>query len=149
MLEISEQRMSLPLHRAPRAAVSSLAVVRLRSLNSRTFGQPFAILLESRRSKIRGKASLQTRPFAAAQSNSFRMKLLYKSQNNFRSDNRPGRIVSQETLLESADSAENRSQKPAKNKSLRITSLYKRKNNCPGITLLQKNVGGGGPGRTS
>ena len=96
------------------------------------------------RSKIRGGTSLETHRFAAAQSNSFRMTLLYKSQNNFRRDRRPGRIVSGETLLESAHSAENRFQKPAKNKSLRITSLYKRKNNCPGITLLQKKVGGGG-----
>lgn len=120
---------------APRDDVSLLAAI-----------QPFAVLLESRSSKIRGGTSLETHRLAAAQSNSFRMKLLYKSQNNFRRDRRPGRIVSGETLLESAHSAENHFQKPAKNKSLRITSLYKRKNNCPGITLLQKRVGVWGMG---
>lgn len=147
MLEISEQHISLPAHRAPRA-LSSPAVV-LASLNSRTFEQPFAILWEPRRSISRGRAALKTHPFAAAQSNSFRMTLLYKSQNNFRRDLRPGRIVTGESLLESAHTGESRFQKPAKNKSLRITSLCKRKNNCPGITFLQKKVGGGGCGRTS
>jgi hypothetical protein len=83
-------------------------------------------------------------PSTAAQSNSFRMRLLYKSQNNFYRDRRSGRILSRRTLLESARSGENRFQKPASNKCPRITFLYKRKNNCPGITLLQKKVGGGG-----
>ena len=130
--------------RASRVGLSSPAVVPLASLTSRTRKQPFATLLESRRSTIRGKASLQIHPFTATQSNSFRMTLLYKSQNNFRRNRPPGRIVGGKSLLESAHTAENRFQKSAKNKSLRITLLYKRRNNCPGITLLQKKVGGGG-----
>jgi hypothetical protein len=126
MLEISEQPTKLLERRAPREGAHSLAFVSFASAHSWTFEQ-----LSHR--------------FALARSNSFRMKLLHKSKNNFRRDRRPGRIVSRGTLLESADSGENRFQKPAKNKSLRITSLYKRKNNCPGITLLQKKVGGGVP----
>ena len=127
MLEISEQPTKLLERRAPREGARSLAFVPFASANSRTFQQ-------------------RSTHFAAAQSNSFRMTLLYKFQNNFPRDRRPGRILCGETLLESANSAENRSQKPAQNKSLRITSLYKRKNNCPGITLLQKKVGGGAVG---
>src|SRR5579872_3070839 len=133
MLGISEQHIRLPESLAPRAGLSSLAVA-LPSPNSRTFGQLFAILWESRHSKIRSKASSQTHRFAAAQSNSFRMTSLYKRRNDFCGDRRPGRIVGRESLLESADSGENRFQKSTKNKSLGITFLYNRKNNCPGIT---------------
>ena len=148
MLGIGVQPICLLKDRAARAGLSSPAVA-LASPRSRALRQPVPTLLELRRSIIRGRASLKTDPFAAAQNNSFRMILLYKCQNNFRRDRRPGRILCGETLLESAHSSENRFEKPAKNKSLRITSLYKRKNNCPGITLLQKKVGGGGDGRTS
>ena len=125
MLVISEQPLKWLERHAAREGARSLAFVAFASANSRTFQQ-------------------RSTHFAAAQSNSFRMTSLYKPQNNFRRDRRPGRIVSRGTPLESKDSAENRFQKPAKNKSLRITSLYKRKNNCPGITFLQKKVGGRG-----
>src|ERR1700683_3398206 len=101
MLEVSEQHISLPAHRAPRDGVSSLALV-LACSKSRALRQPFATPLVSRRSKIRGGTSLATHRLMAAQSNSFRMTLLYKSQNNFHRDRRPGHIVSRETLLESA-----------------------------------------------
>jgi hypothetical protein len=148
MLGIGVQPICIREARAPRDGVPSLAVV-LACSNFPTRKQPFATLLESRRSEICGKASSQIHPFAAAQNNSFRMTLLYKFQNNFHGDRRPGRIASRGTLLESAHTGENRFGKPATNKSLRIISLYKRKNNCPGITLLQKKVGGGGCGRTS
>ncbi len=98
--------------RPPRLA---MAYPRSRSFsrprNSRTLRQPFATLLESHRSKIRGKASLETHPFATAQNNSFRMTLLHKHQNNFRRDHRPGRIPSRRTLLESAHSGDNRFEK--------------------------------------
>ena len=145
MLEIWEQLISLPDHRAPRAGLSSLAII-LASSNFRTRKQRFATPLELCRSICSGRTSSRTHHFAAAQNNSFRMILLYKSQNNFRRGRRPGRIVSRETLLESANSGENRLRESLKNKSLRITSLCKCKNNCPGITLLQKKGGEGAVG---
>lgn len=107
MLEISEQHISSPEHRALRGGVSSHAVGPLASRNSRTSEQPFAILLESRPSETRGRTCLQTHPFTAAQSNAFRMKLLQKHQNNFCGDHGPGRIPSRRTLLESAHSGDN------------------------------------------
>jgi len=148
MLGTGVQLMCIRKARVPRDGMWSLAVAHLAAqLPHLQIARPKAS--ESRPSKIRRKAPLQIHHFAPAQSNSFRMTLLYKSKNNFRRNRRPGRIVRRESLLESAHSVDNRVQKPANNKSLRITLLYKRRNNCPGITLLQKKVGGGGGGALS
>jgi hypothetical protein len=123
MLEISEWQIGSPEHRALRAGVSTPTAVAFASLTSRTFEQPFAIPLESHPSKTRVSARLQIHPFAAAESNPFRMTTFHKRQNNLGGDNGPAAIPSPGTPLESAHTREYLFQKPFSSKPFRMTTF--------------------------
>jgi hypothetical protein len=143
MLERSERLCSA--HRAPRDGASSLALVPLASGNNpRPLRQPFATRSESRRSSIRGKTSLESHSCAIVQSNPFTMITFAKITS---APSAFGRSLPTNSFR-IWTFGEYRRRKSAYFKPFRMIFLYKRENKCPGITSLQKKVGGGVWGRT-
>jgi hypothetical protein len=145
MFGIREPLIKLPEGYAPSGCASTPAVIPLASRDqSRCFNQPMH-LESSCPSTIRGRTSLESHSCKAIKSNPFRMITFAKVTS---APSAFGRSLRRNSVR-ICTLGEYRLRGRTLSKPFRMIFLYKGKNNCPGITLLQKKVGGGGGGALS
>ena len=142
MLEISVRPLSLRLRPALRDAASLPAVVQS---GPRAFYQTFTARSKSSPRSVCGRTSLESHSCKSVKNNPFRMITFAKVTS---APSVFGRLVPRNSFR-ICTLGEYRLRGRALSKPFRMIFLYKGKNNCPGITLLQKKVGGGGGGALS
>ncbi len=144
MLEVMARPARLRACPAPRDAASSLAGLHVASA-PHGFRHSCLTHLESCRSTIRGRTYLESYSCAIVKSNPFKMRTFAKITSVPLAF---GRSLPRNSFR-ICIYRENNLQEPLQFKPFRMILLYKRENNCPRITLLQKKVGGGGSGALS